>query len=162
MNKEVLASKQATVQEIQEKAKACKSLTIAEYRGLTVAQIQTLRRALREEKTEMCVYKNSLVERAMDELGLAEVKDSLTGPNAIIFSEDVSAGAKVVAKYAKRFKDILVIKGGVVEGKAVDANKIVEVSKLPGKDGLISMFLSCLQAPVRSFACAVQAVADAK
>ena len=162
MNKEVLASKQATVQEIQEKAKACKSLTIAEYRGLTVAQLQEIRRALAKDNSELCVYKNSLVERAMDELGLAEVKDSLTGPNAIIFSEDVSAGAKVVAKYAKRFKDILVIKGGVVEGKAVDANKIVEVSKLPGKDGLISMFLSCLQAPVRSFACAVQAVADAK
>ena len=56
MNKEVLASKQATVAEIQEKAKACKSLTIAEYRGLTVAQIQTLRRALREEKTAVLSY----------------------------------------------------------------------------------------------------------
>ena len=56
MNKEVLAVKQAAVKEIEEKAKACKSLTIAEYRGLTVAQIQTLRRALREENTEMCVF----------------------------------------------------------------------------------------------------------
>ena len=162
MNQTVLEAKQSVVKEIVEKYKASQTLVIAEYRGLTVAQLQEIRRALAKDNSELCVYKNSLVERAMDELGLAEVKDSLTGPNAIIFSEDVSAGAKVIAKYAKRFKDILVIKGGVVEGKAVDANKIVEVSKLPGKDGLISMFLSCLQAPVRSFACAVQAVADAK
>ena len=160
MNKEVLASKQATVQEIQEKAKACKSLTIAEYRGLTVAQIQTLRRALREEKTEMCVYKNSLVERAVDELGYNDLNSILTGPNAIVFSEDVIAGAKVIAKYAKRHRDVLVVKGGIVEGKFVDAKGIIEVSKLPGKEGLISMFLSCLQAPIRSFACAVKAVAD--
>ena len=160
MNQTVLEAKQSVVKEIVEKYKASQTLVIAEYRGLTVAQLQEIRRALAKDNSELCVYKNSLVERAMDELGLAEVKDSLTGPNAIIFSEDVSAGAKVIAKYAKRFKDILVIKGGVVEGKPVDAAKVVEVSKLPGKEGLISMFLSCLQAPIRSFACAVKAVAD--
>ena len=160
MNQTVLEAKQNVVKEIVEKYKASQTLVIAEYRGLTVAQLQEIRRALAKDNSELCVYKNSLVERAMDELGLAEVKDQLTGPNAIIFSEDVSAGAKVIAKYAKRFKDILVIKGGVVEGKPVDAAKVVEVSKLPGKEGLISMFLSCLQAPIRSFACAVKAVAD--
>ena len=108
----------------------------------------------------MNVYKNSLVERAVDELGYNELNDILTGPNAIVFSEDVIAGAKVIAKYAKRHRDILVIKGGIVEGKFVDADGMKEVAKLPGKDGLISMFLSCLQAPIRSFACAVKAVAD--
>ena len=160
MNQQVLEAKQNVVKEIVEKYKGSQTLVIAEYRGLTVAQLQEIRRALAKDGSELCVYKNSLVERAMDELGLADVKDQLTGPNAIIFSEDVSAGAKVVAKYAKRFKDVLVIKGGVVEGKPVDAAKVVEVSKLPGKEGLLSMFLSCLQAPIRSFACAVKAVAD--
>ena len=162
MNKEVLASKQAVVKEIMDKAKACKSLTIAEYRGLTVAQIQEVRRALHKENAEMNVYKNSLVERAVDELGYNEMNDILKGPNAIVFSEDVIAGAKVIAKYAKRHRDILIVKGGIVEGKFVDAKGMLEVAKLPGKEGLISMFLSCLQAPVRSFACAVKAVADAK
>ena len=160
MNKEVLASKQAVVKEIEDKAKACKSLTIAEYRGLTVAQIQMLRRALREEKTEMCVYKNSLVERAVKELGYEGLDEYLSGPNALFFSEEISSGPKVLAKYAKKFGDALTIKGGYVEGKAYDKAGMIEISKLPGKEGLISMFLSCLQAPIRQFAATVKAVAE--
>ena len=162
MNQAVLAAKSETVKEISEKAKKSQTIIVCEYRGLTVAQIQEVRRALHKENAEMNVYKNSLVERAVDELGYNELNDILSGPNAIVFSEDVIAGAKVIAKYAKRHKDILVVKGGIVEGKFVDAKGIIEVSKLPGKEGLLSMFLSCLQAPIRSFACAVKAVADAK
>ena len=160
MNQAVLAAKSETVKEISEKAKKSQTIIVCEYRGLTVAQIQEVRRALRKEKAEMNVYKNSLVERAVDELGYNDLNNILTGPNAIVFSEDVIAGAKVIAKYAKRHRDVLVVKGGIVEGKFVDAKGIIEVSKLPGKEGLISMFLSCLQAPIRSFACAVKAVAD--
>ena len=160
MNKEVLASKQAVVKEITEKAQAAKSITIAEYRGLTVAQIQTLRRALREEKTEMCVYKNSLVERAVKELGYEGLDEFLTGPNALFFSDSISNGPKVIAKYARKFGDTLTIKGGFVEGKAYDKAGMIEISKLPGKEGLISMFLSCLQAPIRQFAATVKAVAE--
>ena len=160
MNQAVLAAKSETVKEISEKAKKSQTIIVCEYRGLTVAQIQEVRRALHKEKAEMSVYKNSLVERAVDELGYNDLNSVLTGPNAIVFSEDVIAGAKVIAKYAKRHRDVLVVKGGIVEGKFVDAKGIIEVSKLPGKEGLISMFLSCLQAPIRSFACAVKAVAD--
>ena len=160
MNQAVLAAKSETVKEISEKAKKSQTIIVCEYRGLTVAEIQEVRRALHKEKAEMSVYKNSLVERAVDELGYNDLNAILTGPNAIVFSEDVIAGAKVIAKYAKRHKDILVVKGGMVEGKFVDAKGIIEVSKLPGKEGLLSMFLSCLQAPIRSFACAVKAVAD--
>ena len=160
MNQAVLAAKSEIVKEISEKAKKSQTIVVCEYRGLTVAQIQEVRRALRKENAEMNVYKNSLVERAVDELGYNELNDILKGPNAIVFSEDVIAGAKVIAKFAKKHRDVLVIKGGIVEGKFVDAKGIVEVSKLPGKEGLISMFLSCLQAPIRSFACAVKAVAD--
>ena len=160
MNQAVLAAKSETVKEISEKAKKSQTIIVCEYRGLTVAQIQEVRRALRKEKAEMNVYKNSLVERAVDELGYNDLNAILSGPNAIVFSEDVIAGAKVIAKYAKRHRDVLVVKGGIVEGKFVDAKGIIEVSKLPGKEGLISMFLSCLQAPIRSFACAVKAVAD--
>ena len=160
MNQAVLAAKSETVKEISEKAKKSQTIIVCEYRGLTVAQIQEVRRALHKEKAEMNVYKNSLVERAVDELGYNDLNSVLTGPNAIVFSEDVIAGAKVIAKYAKRHRDVLVVKGGIVEGKFVGAKGIIEVSKLPGKEGLISMFLSCLQAPIRSFACAVKAVAD--
>ena len=162
MNKEVLEAKQSVVKEIVDKAKGSTTIVVAEYRGLTVAQIQELRRALRKEDSELCVYKNSLVERASDELGYADLKQVLAGPNAIIFSKEVSGGAKVVTKYAKRFGDTLKVKGGICDGKFIDANGVKDVAKIPGREGLLSMFLSCLQAPVRQFACTVKAVADAK
>ena len=162
MNKEVLEAKQSVVKEIIEKAQGSSTIVVAEYRGLSVAQLQELRRALRKEEAELCVYKNSLVERAGEELGYKDWNEILSGPNAIIFSKEVSNGAKVVAKYAKRFGDTLKVKGGIVEGKFVNADEMKAVAKLPGREGLLSMFLSCLQAPVRQFACTVKAVADAK
>ena len=162
MNKDVLLAKQETVSEIVSKAKESSALVVAEYRGLTVEQIQTLRRALRAEGASMNVYKNSLVERAADELGYADLKQVLSGPNAIFFSKEINSAAKVLAKYAKRYGDNLNIKGGVFEGKFADAAGVKEIAKLPGKEGLLAMLLSCLQAPVRQFACTVKAVADAK
>ena len=162
MNKDVLLAKQETVSEIVSKAKESSGIVVAEYRGLTVEQIQTLRRALRAEGASMNVYKNSLVERASDELGYADLKQVLSGPNAIFFSKEVNSAAKVLAKYAKRYGDSLNIKGGIFEGKFADAAGVKEIAKLPGKDGLLAMLLSCLQAPVRQFACTVKAVADAK
>ena len=160
MNKDVLSAKQEVVKEIVSKAQASSGIIVAEYRGLTVAKTQELRRALAAEHASMNVYKNSLVERAADELGYADLKQILEGPNAIFFSEDVSGGAKVLAKYAKRYGDSLKIKGGIFEGKFADKNGVIEVSKLPNKEGMLAMLLSCLQAPVRQFACTVKAVAD--
>ncbi len=162
MNKDVLSAKQEIVSEIVSKAKSSSGLVVAEYRGLTVAQIQALRRALAAEHASMNVYKNSLVERACDELGYADLKEILAGPNAIFFSEDLNGGAKVLAKYAKRYGDSLSIKGGVFEGKFADKKGVLEIAKLPNKEGMLAMLLSCLQAPVRQFACTVKAVADAK
>ena len=113
MNKDVLLAKQETVSEIVSKAKESSALVVAEYRGLTVEQLQELRRALRAEGASMNVYKNSLVDRAADELGYADLKQVLTGPNAIFFSKEVNSAAKVLVKYAKRYGDNLNIKGGV-------------------------------------------------
>ena len=162
MNKDVLLAKQETVSEIVSKAKESSALVVAEYRGLTVEQLQELRRALRAEGASMNVYKNSLVERACDELGYGDLKQILAGPNAIFFSEDLNGGAKVLAKYAKRYGDSLNIKGGIFEGKFVDKKGVMDIAKLPNKEGMLAMLLSCLQAPVRQFACTVKAVADAK
>ncbi len=160
MNKDVLLAKQEVVKEIVSKAQASCGIIVAEYRGLTVAQVQELRRALAAEKATMNVYKNSLVERASEELGYGDMKQLLEGPNAVFFSEDVSGGAKVLAKYAKRYGDSLKIKGGMFEGQFADKAKVLEVAKLPNKEGMLAMLLSCLQAPIRQFACTVKAVAD--
>lgn len=162
MNKEVLQAKQDIVNSIVDASKTNAALIVVEYKGLSVAKMQELRRALRAEGAHLAVYKNSLVERAADVLGYTELKDILVGPNAVIFSEDAFKGSKVIAKYARRFGESLTIKGAVVEGRFIDQAGVKTLAKIPGREGLISMFLSVLQAPIRQFAATVQAIADAK
>jgi len=161
MNQTVLNAKQEVVSEISGKIKDSSSVVIVEYRGLTVSEVTELRRELRKENVELKVYKNTMTERACDECGYSDLKDSLTGPNAIAFSKDATAPARVLAKFAKKH-EALVLKNGIVEGKVVDTNTIKELSTLPNREGMLSMLLGCLQSPVRSFACIVKAVADAK
>ena len=160
MNQAVLESKQAVVNEIVDKMKNTDSTVVCEYRGLTVAEVTELRRNLRAEEVEFKVYKNSMVERACEEMGY-DLSSALTGPNAFAFSKDATAPARVLAKFAKKHK-ALVLKSGVVEGKVVNEDTIKELSLLPNRDGMLSMLLSCLQSPVSSFARVVKAVADAK
>ena len=159
MKDAVLESKKAVVSEIQEKMTASQSTVVVEYRGLTVAEVTELRRSLRAEGIEFKVYKNSMSQRAAEAAGLNELTEQLTGPNAIAFSDDAVAPSRVLAKFAKKH-DKLVLKGAIVEGKVVGVDTIKELSSLPNREGMLSMLLSCLQAPVRSFACAVKAVAD--
>ncbi len=159
MKDAVLESKKAVVSEIQEKMTASQSTVVVEYRGLTVAEVTELRRSLRAEGIEFKVYKNSMSQRAAEAAGFNELTEQLTGPTAIAFSDDAVASSRVLAKFAKKH-DKLVLKGAIVEGKVVGVDTIKELSSLPNREGMLSMLLSCLQAPVRSFACAVKAVAD--
>ena len=161
MNQKTLESKKEIVNKITESFKGAGSLTVVEYRGLTVAQLSELRKLLKAQGATFNVYKNTLVTRAVDALGHEDLNQYLSGSNAYVFSKEISDGPKVLAKFAKR-NDALVIKAGLVEGKVYDAAGMKVIATLPNKEGLISMFLSCLQAPIRSFACAVKAVADSK
>lgn len=161
MNQSILESKKAVVSEVSEKLKASASSVVVEYRGLTVREVTQLRRDLLKEGIELKVYKNSFVQRAADDLGYSELTSSLTGPNAFAFSSDAVAPSRILAKFAKKH-DKLVLKGGVVEGKVVDAESIKIISKLPNREGMISMVLGMLQSPVRSFAFALSKVAEQK
>lgn len=161
MNQATLAAKQELVSEIIAKIKDSSSVVVVEYRGLSVAEVNELRRSLRSEDIEFKVYKNSMVERAIEECGYSELKETLKGPNAIAISKDATAPARVLAKFAKKHEH-LVLKSGIVEGKVVGLDTIKELASLPNREGMLSMLLSCLQSPVRSFACAVKAVSDAK
>lgn len=162
MNQAIIDAKKAVVTEVAEKMKSAKSTVIVEYRGLTVAEVTELRNSLREENVELKVYKNKLVQRATESVGYADLNDKLVGPNALAFGKsDAVAPARILAKFAKTHED-LVIKAGVVEGKVLAEDEIKEIAKLPGREGMYSMLLGMLQAPVSKFARAVKAVADAK
>lgn len=160
-NAKVLAEKQQLVSEISEKLRNSVCTVVTDYRGLSVSQVTELRKQLREAGVEYHVIKNTLTRRATAETELTELDEHLTGPSAIAFSADVIAPARIISDFAKKNEN-LKVKAGVVEGRVVDAAQIKALADLPSREGLLSMLLSVLQAPMRNFALAVKAVADQK
>ncbi|MFC5700954.1 50S ribosomal protein L10 [Cohnella faecalis] len=158
-NAKIIESKQQAVAEIATKLKENTTTVVADYRGLNVSQVTELRKQLREAGVEFQVLKNSLVSRAAASVELSELDAVLTGPTAVAFGKDAVTPAKILHDFAKK-NDALKIKGGVVEGRVVDSAQIQALATLPSRDGLLSMLLSVLQAPVRNFALAVKAVAE--
>ena len=158
----VIETKQQVVTEIADKLRASKSTIVVDYRGLTVSEATELRKNLREAGVEFKVYKNSLTRRAAESVEMAGLNEFLTGPNAIAFSnEDVIAPAKVLNDFAKDH-EALEIKAGVIEGKLVSLDEVKAIATLPSREGLLSMLLSVLQAPIRNLALATKAVAEQK
>jgi|SRR5699024_3214565 len=158
----VIEQKKQIVSEIVTKFRDSESTVLVDYRGLDVAEVTELRKQLREAGVDYKVYKNSMSRRAAAEVELSELDEILTGPTAIAFSEDdVVAPAKILNNFAKEH-DNLEIKGGVIEGKVATIEQIKELASLPNYEGLLSMLLSVLQAPVRNFAYATKAIAEQK
>lgn len=158
----VREEKQKIVQDIATKLRDSRGTVLVDYRGLDVAEVTELRKQLREAGVDFKVYKNTLARRATQETELTELDQFLVGPTAIAFSEeDAIAPARILSKFAKDHED-LEIKVGVVEGKIVGLDEIKELADLPSRDGLLSMLLSVLQAPMRNFALATKAIADQK
>jgi len=157
-----IETKKVQVQEIADKFQAAASVVVVDYRGLTVAQVTELRKQLREAGVEFKVYKNTLARRATEIVGVSGINEFLTGPNAVAFSnEDVVAPAKIINEFAKK-NEALEIKAGIIEGNVSSAEDVKALAELPSREGLLSMLLSVLQAPVRNFALATKAVAEQK
>ncbi|WP_312124189.1 50S ribosomal protein L10 [Lysinibacillus boronitolerans] len=157
-----IENKQVQVQEITKKFQGAASVVVVDYRGLNVAQVTELRKQLREAGVEFKVYKNTLTRRAAEAAGLEGINDVLVGPNAIAFSnEDVVAPAKIINEFAKK-NEALEIKAGIIEGTISSVEDVKALAELPSREGLLSMLLSVLQAPVRNFALATKAVAEQK
>lgn len=162
MSEAAIAKKETLVEEAAAKFSAASSVVIVDYRGLTVEEVTNLRKQLRDANVEMKVIKNSILSRAAKKAGLEGLDEVFTGPTAIAFSnEDVVAPAKIIDEFSKDAK-ALEIKGGVIEGKVSSVEEITALAKLPSREGLLSMLLSVLQAPVRNVAYAVKAVAEKK
>lgn len=161
MNQDVLKSKEAVVNEIANLVKDNGAMVICEYRGLTVAKISQLRNDLREKGASMCVYKNSLVTRALKDTHEG-IEEYLAGPNVYVFAKDATDGSlKVLTKFAKKNEE-LVLKGGIIDGKVSDKDYVMTIASLPSKEGLVSMLLSVLQAPMRNLAYSLGQVAEHK
>ena len=162
MSEAIIAKKAQQVAEVAEQFKNASSVVVVDYLGITVEQATNLRSELRKAGVQFAVVKNSILSRAAKEAGLEGMDDIFKGPSAVAFSnEDVVAPAKILADFAKKV-EALEIKAGVIEGKVSSKEEIEALAKLPNREGLLSMLLSVLQAPVRNTALAFKAVADQK
>ncbi|MGG1572110.1 50S ribosomal protein L10 [Fictibacillus sp. NRS-1165] len=158
----ILETKKQIVSDIAGQLRDSKSTILVDYRGLSVAAVTELRKQLREAGIEFKVYKNSMARRAADETGLSELNEHLVGPTAIAFSnDDVVAPAKILNNFAKE-NEALEIKAGVIEGRIATLEEVKALADLPSREGLLSMVLSVLQAPIRNFALVTKAVAEQK
>lgn len=162
MSEAIIAKKAQQVSEVAEQFKNATSVVVVDYLGITVEQATNLRTELRNAGVQFAVVKNSILSRAAKEAGLEGMEDIFKGPSAVAFSnDDVVAPAKILADFAKKV-EALEIKAGVIEGKVSSKEEIEALAKLPSREGLLSMLLSVLQAPVRNTALAFKAVADQK
>lgn len=152
--------KQPIVQEISEVIKDAASVVVVDYRGLTVAQDTELRKSLREAGVTYKVYKNTMVNFAIQGTDFESLKDVLEGPSAIAVSkDDATAPARIIAKFAKT-APALEMKAGVVEGTFYDANGLAAVATVPSREELISKLLGSLQSPITNFARVLNQIAE--
>ena len=157
-----IQAKQDQVDLLSEKMKNAASFVVVNYRGLNVAEATDLRKQLRDSDVDMHVVKNTIIRRAAEAAGIEGLEDIFVGPTAIAFSEEeVVAPAKIMVEFAEE-APALEVKGGYMEGEVVSIETIQAVAKLPSRDGLLSMLLSVLQAPIRNTALAFKAVAEKK
>jgi len=162
MAKKVQPAKAAAIEATKESFKDYNDFIFAEYRGLSVAQITTLRKKLYEKNAPMKVVKNNFAKIAFDEMKIENVADYLSGPTAVVMAkEDSNEAAKVLFDFAKD-NDKLVIKGGYIQNEIYDAAKIEAYSKVPGKKQLIAMLMSAINGPAQKLAATLQAYVDKK
>lgn len=153
--------KAAVVTDVAAQVAKSQTLTLAEYRGLTVAHLDTLRRQARDKGVYLHVLKNTLARRAVAGTPFEVASDTMVGPLIYGFSEDAVAAAKVVADFAKT-NDKLVIKGGAYAGKVLNADGVKALASIPSREVLISQVAGLLKSPIQRLAAVVAAVAEKK
>lgn len=140
------------VNEIKQKIQDSSSVIMIDYRGLTVAEATNLRREFRENGVDYKVYKNTMTELALKELGHDELIDHLVGPTAIAFGvDDPVAPAKVLTENIKKLKKMS-LKAGLVDGKVIDVEGIKALADLPSREELIAKMLGSMNAPISGLA----------
>ncbi len=153
-----LDDKKAVVAEVSAQVANAQTIAVAEYRGIAVSDLTTLRAKARESGVYLRVLKNTLVRRAIAETPFAGLADQLTGPLIYGISEDPVAAAKVLNDFAKG-NDKIVLKAGSYAGNVLDKAGVQALASIPGREELLARLLGVMQAPVSGFACALAALA---
>ena len=154
------AEKSQIVETLTSEFKESQAIVVADYRGTSHKDLESLRKAAREVGAKVQVAKNSLVSIAIKNAELEEIE--LTGTNIFIWSEDQINACKVADKFALANKDTFAIKAGVIEGKAADINTVNAFAKLPGREELLGMLAATWMAPVTNFTIGLDALRKKK
>ncbi len=149
-NPKILAGKQSIIDEITNNVKESSSFIFLDNNGLTVSETMELRRKLRESDSELKIYKNTLVARALKELNI-DVESELNGPKVVAFGKDIIEPIKIVNDFSKKH-DKLVMKIGIVDGKVTELDELKKLATIPSREGLLTMFASGLLAIPKDFA----------
>jgi len=155
------SEKEAVITEVTSLATQAQTLVMAEYRGITVADMTKLRSQARSQGVSLSVLKNTLARRAVAGSRFEVVADQMTGPLIYGFSVDAVAAAKVVADFAKT-NEKLVIRGGATSGKALDINGVKQLASIPSKEVLLAQLCGLLMSPVSRTAVVLGALAAKK
>ncbi|HJG30874.1 MAG TPA: 50S ribosomal protein L10 [Collinsella ihuae] len=149
------------VAEIESRLQENNGMFVVNYKGLTVKQAQELRHQLRETGAEMKVYKNNLVRIALQNQEQPAIDDILVGPVAYVFYENEPVeAAKCLKTFATKSKGVLEIKGGISEGKAVNAEEVNAIAELPTKDQLLGQIAGLISGFARDIAVCVNGVSS--
>jgi len=152
------SEKQAVIDEVTGLAAKAQTLVLAEYRGITVADMTRLRSQARDKGVTLSVLKNTLARRAVAGSAFEVVSDQMTGPLIYGFSTDAVAAAKVVSDFAKT-NDKLVIRGGAFGGKTLDVNGVKQLANIPSKEVLLAQVCGLLMSPISRTAVVLGALA---
>ena len=145
-------AKKVVVQEITEKIKAAKSVVLVDYNKLTVAEVSALRNKCKQSGCEYKVYKNTLVRKALNDLGYKDFDADLNGPTAVEFGSDETNAAKVMVAAAKDLDQKIVVKSALVDNGYVDKAGVKALSAIPAREELVAKMLGSLQSPATNLA----------
>lgn len=160
MSQEAINEKAVVVSEIKDKISKSKSVIIVDYRGLTVSEVTNLRNQFRAAGVEYKVFKNKMVSRAADELGIKGLDQYLEGPSAFIFGyNDPVMPAKIMAEFINKAKKTEV-KGGIMDNAVIDNQVVQKLAELPTKDVLITKLMWSIQGSIRNLAYALNSVKE--
>lgn len=157
-SEKILNQKKEEVSALAAKMKEAKLILLTDYRGINVDDVTNLRTELRNTNAEYKVIKNNITKRALAECGIEGLEDKLTGPTAVIMTnEDYLEPTKAIYKFSKD-NDYYQIKGGVIEGKVMTAEEIITLAKLPSRETLLSMLAGALLGNISKLAVALDQV----
>ena len=136
-SEKILKQKQSVIDEIKDRASNAKTIVLFDYRGITDSEAKELRVKLRETNSDYKVYKNTLMTRAFNDLGI-DLSEGLNGPSAFAFGEDQIAPIKVLANFMKKHKAVT-LKVGLVDGNKTTEEELQQLATIPSREGLLTM-----------------------